>query len=74
MPRRRGQFELLAGRYRVIRYDVRGFGRSALPTGAEFRYADDLRALLDYLDAPRAHLVGLSMGGRNRYSSRAALS
>ena len=59
-----GQFELLAGHYRVIRYDVRGFGKSALPTGAEFRYADDLRALLDSLDAPQAHLVGLSMGGR----------
>jgi 3-oxoadipate enol-lactonase len=59
-----GQFDVLASRYRVIRYDLRGFGKSALPTGAEFGHADDLRALLDYLEAPRAHVVGLSLGGR----------
>ena len=58
------QFESFAASYRVIRYDVRGFGRSALPTGASFSHADDLRTLLDYLDAPRAHVLGLSMGGR----------
>jgi 3-oxoadipate enol-lactonase len=59
-----GQVDPLADRYRVIRYDVRGFGKSALPTGAEFRHADDLRALLDYVGATKAHVLGLSMGGR----------
>jgi 3-oxoadipate enol-lactonase len=58
------QFDALADRYRVIRYDVRGFGKSAVPTGEAFRHADDLRALLDCLAAPAAHIVGLSMGGR----------
>jgi len=58
------QFDSFAQRYRVIRYDMRGFGRSALPTQAPFRHADDLRALLDYLEAPQAHVLGLSMGGR----------
>ncbi|MGC1382073.1 MAG: alpha/beta fold hydrolase [Candidatus Baltobacteraceae bacterium] len=57
------QFETFAERYRVIRYDVRGFGKSAVPTQA-FRHADDLRAILDYVQAPMAHVVGLSMGGR----------
>ena len=58
------QIEALADRYRVISYDVRGFGKSALPDGTPFRHHEDLRALLDYLDAPRAHVAGLSMGGR----------
>jgi len=31
-----GQFELLAGRYGVIRYDVRGFGKSACPRAQSF--------------------------------------
>jgi 3-oxoadipate enol-lactonase len=59
------QFELLAREFRVIRYDARGFGRSALPVAGEtYSNADDLAALLDKLDARRAHVVGLSMGGR----------
>jgi pimeloyl-ACP methyl ester carboxylesterase len=49
--------------YRVVTYDVRGFGRSG-PWDAPFRACDDLRALMDHLDIQRAHLVGLSLGGR----------
>jgi len=52
--------------YRVVRYDVRGHGRSDAPaTGYTWQnYSLDLRDLLDRLaiDAP-AHVVGLSMGG-----------
>jgi pimeloyl-ACP methyl ester carboxylesterase len=59
------QFEVLARDYRVIRYDARGFGKSAPPKAGEpYSNADDLAALLDHLDARRAHVVGLSMGGR----------
>jgi len=47
---------------RVIRYDVRGFGDSSVPTGAYSRSAD-LYSLLDHLGACPAHVVGLSMGG-----------
>jgi hypothetical protein len=43
------QFDLLATRFRVIRYDIRGIGRSARPTG-EFSHHEDLRALLDSLN------------------------
>lgn len=57
------QFDFLADRFRVIRYDARGFGESAVPD-KPFRHADDLRALLDHLDVSTAHIVGLSMGGR----------
>ncbi|MEU9166835.1 alpha/beta fold hydrolase [Streptomyces sp. NPDC048420] len=38
----------LAERHTVIRYDLRGFGESAPPTGP-FRETDDLRRLLDHL-------------------------
>lgn len=51
--------------HRVIRYDVRGHGRSEAPEGgyAWPSYAADLRDLLDHLGEGRAHLVGISMGG-----------
>lgn len=47
----------------VIRYDLRGFGRSAVPTAERYAHCEDLRALLDYLQVDRAHIVGLSLGG-----------
>lgn len=58
------QFKLLADHYRVIRYDVRGFGRSGPRDTAPYQAHKDLRALLDHLDVERAHMVGLSLGGR----------
>jgi pimeloyl-ACP methyl ester carboxylesterase len=57
------QFELFATRYRAVRYDLRGFGRSDMPTAARFSNHDDLRRLLDFLGIERAHICGLSMGG-----------
>ncbi|MBP0449179.1 alpha/beta hydrolase [Kitasatospora sp. RG8] len=53
----------LAERHTVIRYDLRGFGESAPPTGP-FSEADDLRRLLDHLGHERVRLVGASWGGR----------
>lgn len=52
----------LSKHYRVIRYDLRGFGKSAFPTG-RFSHVDDLYALLKYLKVERASLMGLSLGG-----------
>ena len=49
--------------YQVIRYDLRGFGRSG-EWGASYKAHEDLRALLDTLAIEQAHLVGLSGGGR----------
>ena len=49
--------------YRVVRYDLRGFGQSS---GFADMTADpeDLRILLDSLGIRRAHVVGLSRGAR----------
>jgi pimeloyl-ACP methyl ester carboxylesterase len=52
----------LSKRFRVVRYDLRGYGRSAAPAG-EYYPVEDLRALLDYLKIDKATLVGLSLGG-----------
>jgi len=57
------QMKMLSRHYRVIRYDLRGYGRSDLPgRGDTYRHVDDLRALMDALDVERAHIVGLSLG------------
>jgi 3-oxoadipate enol-lactonase len=58
------QFDVFAEHYRVIRCDVRGFGKSALPTEERYHPAEDLHALLEHLGVERAHVIGLSMGGR----------
>jgi pimeloyl-ACP methyl ester carboxylesterase len=57
-----GQIEAFARRYRVIRYDLRGFGKTAMVDGP-YSHHEDLRGLLDALGVERAHLVGCSMGG-----------
>ena len=61
-----GIARLLARHYRVITYDLRGHGRSAMPaTGYTLPcMADDLDALLDHLDVKKAHIVGHSFGAR----------
>jgi 3-oxoadipate enol-lactonase len=57
------QFEYLTSRFRVIRYDVRGYGRSSVPVvGAAYSDSADLAALLEYLDTDDAHIIGWSMG------------
>ena len=56
------QFEVFAGHYRTLRYDVRGYGKSQPPT-SYFSNHGDLRDLLDQLDIERAYVLGLSMGG-----------
>jgi pimeloyl-ACP methyl ester carboxylesterase len=55
------QFDILARTHDVVRYDVRGIGRSARPTG-EFSHHDDLSALLRFLGIPRAVVCGVSFG------------
>jgi 3-oxoadipate enol-lactonase len=59
------QVRWLADVARVITPDLRGFGESAMPSGAVTMdtYADDLRELLDALRISRAVVAGLSMGG-----------
>lgn len=56
------QIEALAQRYRVIRYDHRGWGRSDTPAGP-VAFHEDLYGLLRALGIERAHVLGISMGG-----------
>jgi 3-oxoadipate enol-lactonase len=59
------QAERLSAHMRVLRYDLRGHGRSPVPAGA-YSIADlggDLLALLDRLEISRAALAGVSIGG-----------
>ena len=56
------QFEFFSKYYRVIRYDVRGIGKSARPQ-TPFSHSEDLYELLALLKIERAHVVGLSVGG-----------
>lgn len=57
------QWREFAKEYRVVRYDLRGYGGSSLPTG-RYSHVDDFVALSGFLDASPAHLIGLSLGGR----------
>jgi 3-oxoadipate enol-lactonase len=59
------QIPLLAQHYRVIALDVRGHGRSDKPRGAYriIDFAEDVTALIEHLQLPAVHLVGISMGG-----------
>ncbi len=58
------QFAALSTHYTVIRYDLRGYGKSDLPVeGQQFTHADDLYHLMKALGVRKANLVGLSLGG-----------
>jgi len=59
------QMPAFAERFRVLRYDMRGHGRSAVPPGP-YSIADlgrDVLALLDANGIDRVRFCGLSMGG-----------
>jgi 3-oxoadipate enol-lactonase len=60
-----GVVEELGTRYRIVRYDLRGHGRSPTPPGpyAIGELGADVIALLDELGVERANLVGSSIGG-----------
>ena len=59
------QVEALIENYRVIAYDIRGFGNSETGTGTISieLFVEDLLGLMDALKIDRALLCGLSMGG-----------
>lgn len=58
---------ILASKYRLVRFDMRGYGRSVKP-GAGYKWSfdglvDDLMHIADAVDAKKFHLVGESIGG-----------
>lgn len=55
------QFPVFAQYYRVIRYDLRGFGQTRLQAGTFASY-EDPAALLNALGVQKAHVVGVSFG------------
>jgi pimeloyl-ACP methyl ester carboxylesterase len=54
-------------RFRVIAFNARGFPPSDVPehvsSYSQARAADDILAVLDHIGEPKAHIIGLSMGG-----------
>jgi pimeloyl-ACP methyl ester carboxylesterase len=61
------QMRYFARRYRCIAFNARGYPPSDVPSDAtkysQDRARDDIRAVLDALQLPQAHVVGISMGG-----------
>ena len=50
--------------HQVVLIDLRGHGYSDKPNGIEFKtYAEDIKALLDYLYIPECSLIGHELGG-----------
>ena len=62
-----GWLPVLAGKFRILRFDMRGHGNSPRPdAGTKLdmdRLADDLFAVMDAAGVERAHLLGESIGG-----------
>lgn len=57
------QFNKLVKQYRVIRYDLRGYGLSGMPQeNVEYLHAEDLKKVMSHLKIDSAHIVGLSLG------------
>lgn len=56
------QVKYFSKNYRVITFDLRGFGQSSLPT-SKYSYSNDIYNLLKFLNISKAHVVGLSLGG-----------
>jgi pimeloyl-ACP methyl ester carboxylesterase len=57
------QWERFTGSHRVLRFDLRGYGRSPLEPGA-YSSARDVLELMDRHGFEKASLVGVSLGGR----------
>ena len=62
-----GWVPIIARHYRVIRFDMRGMGQSAVPSpGYPWsldNFANDLLGLLDGLQLGKVHLIGETVGG-----------
>ncbi|HEY1797471.1 MAG TPA: alpha/beta hydrolase [Stellaceae bacterium] len=61
------QMRYFSRRYRCVAFNARGYPPSDVPDNFErysqARACDDIRAVLDALGIPKAHVVGISMGG-----------
>lgn len=57
------QFGFFAQYFRVVRYDMRGYGKSTPVSQSDFAHRQDLYYLLRHLGIDHAYFVGCSMGG-----------
>jgi pimeloyl-ACP methyl ester carboxylesterase len=59
------QFITFSKYYRVLRYDVRGFGKSSCAADKDqYEHQTDLNHLFEQLSISAAHIVGFGMGAR----------
>ncbi len=60
-----GQFKIFSKKYKVVRFDNRGSGKSDRPNYnySMEMYVEDLKKLLDYLNIKKTHILGYSLGG-----------
>ena len=56
------QIDFLSQKHQVVTYDMRGFGKSSLPTNG-YSHHGDLLALLEALHLTKVTIIGLSLGG-----------
>lgn len=56
------QWDVFARDFYMVRYDMRGYGKSSLPVD-DYAPVEDARAVMDCAGVSRATLVGLSRGG-----------
>ena len=59
--------DTLVTRFRVLRFDIRGTGKSGWGADSDFtfsQYADDLAGIMDALDISEAFVVGIAYGSR----------
>ncbi len=55
------QFNYFANSFKVLRYDLRGFGQSSVAK-LEFSHTTDLKKLMDFLNITKANIVACSFG------------
>ena len=56
------QIEDFSAHFQVIRYDLRGIGKSATPK-EEFSHSEDIHQLLKFLNIEKTYIAALSFGG-----------
>lgn len=56
------QWDAFAEKYRIVRFDMQGYGQSTLATQPISR-SEELLSLMDTLNIEKAHLVGCSLSG-----------
>lgn len=57
------QMDAFSEHFKVLRYDIRGWGKTSDPAG-DYTEHGDLRALMQHLAMQKAHVLGISNGGR----------